>query len=188
MLFFTIITARIEKLNALTLVRALKGPFIKTLSSGSTDPVIDYTLRDCRRRLGIDSGYAEVALSIGLIMYMPISVIGTLIFVVYSANMYGISATFMWYVIAAVISVAMCIAVPPVPGVGILTYVVMFAQLGIPKKALIAAMVFDVLTTVVISAANQYMLQLELILSADRMAMLDHEVLKKLSLSREKKN
>jgi hypothetical protein len=82
----------------------------------------------------------------------------------------------------------MCIAVPPVPGVGILTYVVMFAQLGIPKKALIAAMVFDVLTTVVISAANQYMLQLELILSADRMAMLDHEVLKKLSLSREKKN
>ena len=186
MTIFTIITARIEKVNALTLVRALKGPFIKTLSNGSADTVLDYTLKSCRRLLGIDPGYAEVGLSIGLVMYMPISAVGTLIFVIYSASMYGVSATFMWYVIAVVIAVAMCIAVPPVPGVGILTYVVMFAQLGIPKKALIAAMVFDVLTTVLMSAANQYMMQLELILSADRMAMLDHEVLRKLSLTKEK--
>ena len=54
----------------------------------------------------------------------------------------------------------------------------MFAQLGLPAKALIAAMLFDVLSSLIIAAANQYLLQLELIVSADRMAMLDRGVLR----------
>ena len=178
MMLFTIIVARREGVDPAGLARALNEPFTDTVRSGSAYGVLENTLKNCSERLGIDRQYAKVALKIGLIMYMPISAAGTLIFVIYTASMYDASFTLMWYVMACVVAVAMSLAVPPVPGVGILTYVVMFAQLGIPSQALIAAMVFDVLTSFIITAANQYMLQLELILSADRMAMINYETLR----------
>lgn len=174
----TILTARIEGISPMNLTRSLTGPFVQTIKSGSADPVFKYTFKNCCEKLGIDEKYAEAGLQIGLVMYMPVSASGTLIFVLYTANRYNVNATFMWYVMAVVVAVAMSVAVPPVPGVGILTYVVMFAQLGLPAKALIAAMLFDVLSSLIIAAANQYLLQLELIVSADRMAMLDRGVLR----------
>ncbi len=174
----TILTARIEGMSPLNLARALTGPFVQTIKSGSADPVFKYTFKNCCEKLGIDEKYAEAALKIGLIMYMPVTAAGTLIFVIYTASRYNVNPTFMWYVMAVVVAIAMSVAVPPVPGVGILTYVVMFAQLGLPDKALIAAMVFDVLSSLIIAAANQYLLQLELIVSADRMAMLDRGILR----------
>ena len=185
-LLTTAVTARTENISPLLLARALKDPFFKTIRNGSADKVLEYTLNNCHERLGIDMRYAEVSLRIGLVLYMPVSAAGTLIFVIYAAGVYNVHVTFMWYVMAAVVAVAMSVAVPPVPGVGILTYVVMFAQLGISSRALIAAMVFDVLTSLIITAANQYILQLELILSADRMAMLDHAVLQTVVQTEEK--
>lgn len=73
----------------------------------------------------------------------------------------------------------MSIVTPPVQGVAILTFVVLFSQLGIPRETLIAAMIFDVLIGVIITAENQFAVQLEMILDADSMAMLDHSVLEK---------
>jgi Na+/H+-dicarboxylate symporter len=174
----TYIIARKEKCDFRLLVKALMDPFIRTLKGVSADNLFNYTLRNCRDRLGIDQRFAESALAVGLVLYMPISAAGTLIFVIYAASMYNVPTTFSWFVTATVVSVAVSLAVPPVPGVGILTYVVMFAQLGIPETAMIAAMLYDVFTNLLMSAANQYMLQLDLIQSADGMAMLDKKKLR----------
>lgn len=178
MLCSDLLVARTQEFSFKALFRVLMDPFVKTLVSGSADPVFDNTLRVCHEKLGIDKRYAETGLSIGLIMFMPVTAAGTIIFVLYTATIYNVKTTFTWYIICIVVSIAMSVAVPPVPGVGILTYVVLFAQLGIPAKALIAAMVFDVITNVFISAANQLLLQLELVMSAGRMAMLDRSCLR----------
>lgn len=178
MICFTMVISRKEKVSPVLLIRKLKGPFIRTISEGSADSAYDETLRNCQFRLGMEEHYAESGLSIGLVLYMPISAAGTLIFTIYAAGIHDVSVTVTWYLIAAVMAVAMSVASPPVPGVEILTYVVLFSQLGIPKSALIAAMVFNILTNILTIAENQYMLQLEMIYESERMAMLDKKILR----------
>ena len=54
-----------------------------------------------------------------------------------------------------------------------------FAELQIPSTALIDAMIFDILFGIFAAAANQSLLQMELILQADRLGLLDRETLSK---------
>ena len=69
------------------------------------------------------------------------------------------------------------VAAPPIPGVNLLSYVVIIDQLGIGKEYVIAAMVFDILFNAFGAAANQMMLQLDMILQAEHMGLLNRVVL-----------
>ncbi len=70
-------------------------------------------------------------------------------------------------------------ATPPVPGANLLAYIIIFGQLGIPGKALIDAMIFDILFGIFASAANQTVLQMDLIIQADKIGLLDLKKLRK---------
>ena len=75
-------------------------------------------------------------------------------------------------------AVVVFVATPPVPGANLLAYVVLFATLGIPSEALMDAMIFDIIFGILAGAANQAMLQLELITSADHFGLLDYDLLR----------
>ena len=62
-------------------------------------------------------------------------------------------------------------------GIGILTYTVMFSRLGIPAQALTIVLAGDILMGFVIYPVNQAMLQLQLILEADGLGLLKHNIL-----------
>lgn len=177
--YYTLYVASKEKVRPMNLVNKLKGPFLRTIIECSADAVYDESLRICHSKLGVDAHYAESSMSIGCILFTPVSALGVLIFTFYAAGLNDVKATTTWYVFAVVSAVTMSIASPPVTGVSILTYVVLFAQLGIPGNALIAALLFDILISVILSAVNQYMMQLEIVLQADKMAMLNHSVLRR---------
>ncbi len=176
---YTLVTADREKVPVRILLKKLIGPFIRTITEGSADSVYDETLQNCHSRLGIETRFAEAVLSVGLVLLMPLSAAEFLVFSIYAAGVNNASISVTWFIIAGVTAVAMSIATPPVQGVAILTFVVLFSQLGIPRETLIAAMIFDVLIGVIITAENQFAVQLEMILDADSMAMLDHSVLEK---------
>ena len=80
---------------------------------------------------------------------------------------------------AGILAVVMSAAAPPVPGASLLTYMMLFSELGIPEFMLISAMVFDILFGIFASAANQTMLQLDLIHQADQIGLLDKDCLRK---------
>ena len=113
----------------------------------------------------------------GLVLYMPASTIGTVTFVVFAAVRSGIEMTPIWVVTAIALSMILLVAGPPIPGVNLLSYVVIMDQLGIGKEYVIAAMIFDVLFSAFASAANQMMLQLDMLLQAEHMGLLNRKVL-----------
>ena len=80
---------------------------------------------------------------------------------------------------ALFLTVTLLAATPPVAGVGLLTYAVIFTRLGIPTDALTAAMVADILFGFGVSAVNQAILQLELVLEADQLSTLNYDMLRK---------
>ena len=89
----------------------------------------------------------------------------------------GMHAGTAWYVTAVVLSVVLFVATPPVPGANLLAYIALFAQAGIPADALICAMIFDVFFGIFANAANQSLLQLDLVLQADRIGLLNRKAL-----------
>ena len=161
------------------LVRKIWKPFIRTLKTGSIEETYGLAEKSCITELGIDSNFASITLPQGLVLYMPINVIGTLALTVYAASRFEISVTPVWFVVAMVLAVVLFVATPPVPGANLLAYIAIFAQLGIASQTLIDAMVFDIVFGIFASAANLAMLQLEMIVQADTIGLLNIERLKK---------
>jgi hypothetical protein len=81
------------------------------------------------------------------------------------------------YGIVLVLATMLFVATPPVPGANLLAYAAVFLQMGFSSTALIDAMIFDIFFGIFAAAANQLLLELDLVLQASRLGLLDEEVL-----------
>ena len=170
-----------EKVNAVNLFKALMKPFKMTVITGSLDASYGESESLCADRLGINRHFAIASIPHGLVMYMPMNCVGALTFSIFAAIHYNIAFSNPWFITLILLSVLLSVAAPPVPGVDLLAYIVIFAQLGIPGTAMIDAMIFDVAFSLIASAGNQLLLQLDLILQADNMGVLNKNILHKLN-------
>ena len=149
------------------------------LRTASVDAAYGDSVLCCERRLGISRKITTYGLPLGLVIYMPAGMIATMVFTLYAAKAYGIVISVIWCVMAAALIVTLLMASPPVLGCGVLAYATIFLQLGIPSDALTIALLADILFGFVTAAGNQVMLQLELVLQADRSGELDLAILRK---------
>lgn len=161
------------------LLKKLWPAFRTAVRTGSLDAGYGKMEQDSILRLGIERHFATVSLPYGLVLLMPANVIGTLMFTLFAAARYQVPVSAGWLLAAMVLSVVLFVATPPVPGANLLAYIMIFAELQIPSTALIDAMIFDILFGIFAAAANQSLLQMELILQADRLGLLDRETLSK---------
>ena len=104
---------------------------------------------------------------------MPVSSVGVLVFTLFACAVYGIQPDPVTLIGAVVFSVVLFVATPPVPGANLLAYIVLFSWLGIPETALIDALIFDIIFGLLASAGNLAMLQIETVLQAKRIGLLD---------------
>ena len=170
---------RSKKVPLRLFLKKLWKPFRATVSSGSIDAAFGLTEKSCVHDLGMEKGFISFALPHGIILFMPVSAIGCVVFTIFAASVYGVKTSFLWHAMLIVMAVTLSAAAPPVAGASLLTYMAIFAQLKIPSGALIDAMVFDLIFGFFASAANQAMLQAELIRQADRIGMLNLKKLRK---------
>ena len=161
------------------LLRKLWPSFVTAVRAGNLDTGYGQTERSCVEQLGMERHFASVSLPYGTVLYMPANVIGTLIFTVFAATAHSVDITVGWLLVAMVLAVVLFVATPPVPGANLLAYIMIFAELNISSEALVDAMIFDILFGVFAAAANQTLLQVELILQADRIGLLDRDRLRK---------
>ncbi len=160
-----------------SLVRKVWQPFWVTLIKGNLDDSYGDAEHSCIGGLGIDRKFTELALPQGLVMYMPASFMGTLVFTVLAGMQEGLEITLMWLLAAVVLDVVLFVATPPVPGANLLAFITLFGVLGVPDTVLLDAMVFDILFGLFANAANQTLLQMELVRQADRLGLLNVETL-----------
>lgn len=155
------------------IVEKIRRPFWLAFSSGSLDESYGEALNTSTKSLGIQKSFADMSLPNGLVFYMPLNIVGTLLCITYLADTYQVAVTPRWFLAAIAFTVLLSVAAPPVPGAGLITYGILFGQLGIPQAALVNAMVFDLLFNILASAGNQTMLQMELVRQARRLGLLD---------------
>ncbi len=160
------------------LVSKMKDSFLIAFRNSSVDAAYGSNQLCCERRLGVSRKLTGFGLPLGLVIYMPAGTIAIMVVTMYAAHAYGVRVTPLWYIMAIFLTVALQAATPPVAGVGLLSYAVIISKLGIPSEALTVAMVADILFGFAVAAVDQAMLQLELILEADRLDLLNRDVLK----------
>ncbi len=161
------------------LVRKVRDPFLLVLKTGSINAALGKLEKSCINSLGIEKKYTNVSLGYGLILYLPISIIGTVTFTIYVSRQFGINGGILWMAATVILSVILFVATPPVPGANLLAFTVIFATLKIPGAALTDAMVFDIVFGIFSAAANQMMLQMELVLQAYKLRVIDVDALRK---------
>ena len=167
------------KVSMRKLASKMKESFLLSLKTVSMEASFTANLQCCEKKLGISRQLTSYALPIGLICFMPVSTIATTLLTLYSAECYNVTITTIWMIMALFLAVTLAAAGPPMAGIAILTYTVMFGNLGIPAQALTIVLMGDILMGFVTYPINQAMLQLDLVLVADGKGLLDIEALRK---------
>lgn len=161
-----------------TLWLKMKESFLLSLRTLSVGTSYSANQRCCEKKLGISPRLTDYSLPIGLICFMPISTIASILLTLYAAECYSVPVSFVWLIMALFLAVTLGAAGPPTAGIGILTYTVMFAKLDIPTRALTLVLAGDILIGFVTNPVNQALLQLELVFEADRLDVLSDKVLR----------
>ena len=169
-----ILVSRLVGMKVGELFAKLWDPFCISIRTASLDESFAAAQESCIDGLGIEEGYVKVGLPQGLVLYMPVSAIGTIVFTLFAAQALGVEGNAAWYLAAVVMAVVVFVATPPVPGANLLAYVVMFSMLGIPDAALLDAMIFDIVFGLFANAANQTMLQMTMANQANRLGLMHH--------------
>ncbi len=157
----------------------MKKSFLLSLKTFSVEASYTDNVRCCEKELGISKKLTSYSIPIGLICFMPVSTVASTILTVYCAECYHVSVSGVWMIMAVFLAVTLAAAGPPTAGIGILTYTVMFSKLHIPTSALTIVLAGDILMGFVIYPVNQAMLQLDLVLAADKQGLLKKETLRK---------
>lgn len=167
-----LLVSRFVGMTARELFSKLWEPFCVSIRTASLDQSFAAAQQSCIEELGIEAGYVKVGLPQGLVLYMPVSAIGTIVFTLFAAQALGVEGNAAWYLAAVVMAVVVFVATPPVPGANLLAYVVLFKTLGIPDQALLDAMIFDIVFGLFANAANQTMLQMTMTYQAKHLGLL----------------
>lgn len=159
------------------LLKKVLPPFLLALTASSSMAAFQTSMDTGRDKLGIDPAFLRFAYPIGNVMYMPIVSIALSVFAVHFASVYGVGVSLSWFVAAALTASLLAIAVPPLPGAGLMIFSTLFAQLGIPEEALLFAALMYIPLDYVATGGNVGALLLELTREAGGMNLLDREKL-----------
>ena len=83
-----------------------------------------------------------------------------------------------WIVTILIAAFLLSIAMPPIPGAGIIICSIFFTLGGIPMEALAVMSVLDMFTDFIVTGSNLTLLQLKMISLADGLEQLDRNILR----------
>lgn len=160
-------------------LRKLLPTYLIALSTASSSATLSTNLETCERRLGISGRIVHFAVPLGQVVFKTGAAVGFFVLALGLAEFYGVAMPLSWVVTGVLTSGLLAIAAPPVPGGSLTCYTVLLAQLGIPDGAIGLAVAGNVLLDFFMTSCGIACLQSELMLSANKLGMLDRERLKK---------
>ena len=153
--------------------------YLIALSTASSSAALSTNLETCERRLGISGRMVHFAVPLGQVVFKTGGAVGFFVLALGLAEFYGVAMPLPWVFTGVITSVLLAIAAPPVPGGSLTCYTVLLTQLGIPSQAVGLAVAGNVLLDFFMTSCGISCLQSELMLSANKLGMLDRERLKK---------
>ena len=167
------------KCPAILLLKKALPPFMVAFTTASSLSAMPLSMKTCTEKLGVRESTVSFAYPLGSVIYMSASIASFTVVALTFASICEVNVNLTW-VLRAVFTVTMLvIAMPPIPGAGLLVYTVLFAQLGIPSDALVLATAIDVVVDYCNTGFNVLLLILQVAWQGKTLGCIDHEVLVK---------
>lgn len=161
------------KVKMRILAKKMLPAFLIALTTSSSSAAFGTNIACCEKKMGISDKITKFGIPLGTVIYMPISCVMFCAVAYYVAEVHSIPVSLTWFITAVIIVVILSIALPPIPGGAITSYTILFLQLGLPQESLAIVLTIDVLLECFITACHVASLQLQLLLLAQRMKLLD---------------
>ncbi len=159
------------------LLKKLAPAFLIALATASSSAAFSASLKTCKEKLGINPKLVDFGLPFGQVVYMPASApfFGVLGFFLY--RIYDLEISLSMLVMLFLLGVILSIALPPIPGGGLIVLNILFLQLGIPDEGLSLAIIASTLCAFPDTAICVSSLQIELLCIAKKLNLLDEDTL-----------
>ena len=166
------------RVKASVLLPKLMPDFVIGLSTASSSVAFPTTMEINETKLGIDPSFSRTAVPVGSILFAGILSALYVTIGVFLAESCGVAADTVWWVILLLVSALLAMATPPVAGGVISCLSIILLQLQIPQDGLALGVTLVMLLDFPTTAVRIMMLHLETILQADRLGLLDREILR----------
>lgn len=166
------------KVSFPVVLRKLLPAYLIALSTASSSAALSTNLETCERRLGISGRIVQFAVPLGQVMFKTGAGVGFFVLALGLAEFYGVAMSPSWVITGVLTAGLLAIAAPPVPGGSLTCYTVLLTQLGIPEEAIGLAVAGNVILEFFMTGCGISCLQSELMLSANKLGMLDRDRLR----------
>lgn len=160
-----------------TLIKKTMPVCIQAFLTASSAATLFLNMNTCEKELGIDKKLVNFGVPMGQVIYMPGFICEQAIMMFGIAHIFGIELTWMMLLIESILAVLLSIALPPIPGGGVICFSIMMTQLGIPLEGMAIALPLEVVIDHICTGLNLSMLQFELICVGHKLGMLDKQIL-----------
>ena len=159
------------------LLKKVWPPFFIAFSTASSMAAMTLSMETCEKKLGAKGSMVSFAFPLGSVIYMPGAIVNFAVFACSFAEIYQIEVSLPWIITVIVIVSLLTIAMPPIPGAGVLVYTVLFSSLGIPASAMALAATAELVIEFFATGVNVALLILQIACEAERFGELDRGVL-----------
>lgn len=133
----------------------------------------------CKEKFGISGKLVDFGLPLGIVIYMPNGACFLGLTVWALADMAGKPLSAFSMVIVLIMAVVIAIAAPPIPGSALTVIPIMLSICEIPLEYYPIAIILGTLVGYFLPLLNGYCLQLQMVLIANDLDMIDTDVLRK---------
>lgn len=172
-----LLTALRLKCPAMLLLKKVLPPFIVAITTASSMTAMPLGMETCKSKLGVRENVVSFAYPLGTVIYMPAGIASFTVIVLVFAELYQVEVNLSWLIAVVFTVTLLVIAMPPIPGAGLLVYTILFARLGIPAEALVLATAIDVAMDYCGTGTNVLMLMLQIAFQAKSLGSIDREIL-----------
>ena len=172
------VVCRKLKVRASVLVPKLLPDFLIGLSTASASAAFAATMEINEKKLGIDAAYARTAVPVGSILLAGSFSLLFILTGVFLTEYYGLRADAAWWITLWVACALLAMATPPVSGGMISCLSILMLQLHIPQEGLGVGVTLALFLDFLCTSARIPILHLEMLLQAERLGLLDKEVLR----------
>ena len=178
MVTFSILRVSIrQKISPKLLIKKLFPTFLIAISTASSSAAYATNVDTCEKHLGIDKEICKIGIPLGQIIFKPCTVFQPICGCLCFAQLYGIHLSLAQMIMLVFTVLILAVAEPPVPGVLVCCFTLLFTQIGVPSEALSIILTLECILDRLGTSTNLLSLQTELVQFADSVSMLDKDTL-----------
>ncbi|MBQ6540052.1 MAG: cation:dicarboxylase symporter family transporter [Oscillospiraceae bacterium] len=179
MAFKTALTCWRLKVKASVILRKICPAMVLGFATASSSAAFNLCNDINENKLGIAPDLNRVGNPIGMALYVPFLAVVFVLTAFTAAEAYGAGdGGIGWLITLWIVSAIMSFAIPPVSGGTLACIGILLSQLKIPAEALALAGVVSLVIDFISTGFDVGIRHLELVLQADKLGMLDHDMLR----------